>query len=110
MTTLEILKGARELLSDPARWTQGAAARDKNGFVIDIDEISERRADVARVSINGAIELVDPDRSLEDEELSELFGLPEEVNVLDWEDVQGRTHAEVLARFDEAIARLEVQS
>ena len=32
MTTLEILRAARELISDPAKWTQGAYARDEKGF------------------------------------------------------------------------------
>ena len=31
MTTLEILRAARELISDPARWTQGAFARSFSG-------------------------------------------------------------------------------
>jgi hypothetical protein len=31
MTTLEIIKAARELISDPKRWTQGASARDDTG-------------------------------------------------------------------------------
>lgn len=31
MTTVEILRAARELISDPARWTKGACARDRKG-------------------------------------------------------------------------------
>jgi len=31
MTTLEILRAARELISDPAKWTQGAYARSSKG-------------------------------------------------------------------------------
>lgn len=33
MQPIDILKGTRELLSDPARWTKGQFARDKGGFV-----------------------------------------------------------------------------
>lgn len=31
MTTVEALKAARELISDPAKWTRGAYARDAEG-------------------------------------------------------------------------------
>ena len=66
MTTLEILKAARELLAVPERWTKGVGARDSKW----------------ELSVEFAAMYV-------------LAYAPE------------RTHAEVLARFDDAIARLE---
>lgn len=35
-TPVEILTGAREILSDPARWTVEASARDANGAACDV--------------------------------------------------------------------------
>lgn len=34
MTPIEVLKSARELLSDPVRWTKGCLARDANGVSV----------------------------------------------------------------------------
>lgn len=31
---IDLLVGARELLADPSRWTQGATARDQNGHPV----------------------------------------------------------------------------
>lgn len=35
-TPVEILTGAREILSDPKRWTVGASARDTHGNLCDV--------------------------------------------------------------------------
>lgn len=32
--TIEVLRGARELISDPERWTRGTLARDKDDCVV----------------------------------------------------------------------------
>ena len=88
MTTLEILKAARELLAVPERWTKGVSAKDKAGFFID------RKSEAAHsFCIVGAI-----GRSNIDYDSFDLAY---------WNDAPERTHAEVLARFDEAIVKLE---
>lgn len=40
MTTLEVLRGMRELLSDPTRWTKFACARDSMGLTVKDDDPS----------------------------------------------------------------------
>ena len=35
MTTLEVLKKARDLISTPDKWTKGAVARDRHGFAVE---------------------------------------------------------------------------
>jgi hypothetical protein len=98
MTTLEILKGARELLSDPARWTQGHAARTAAGR-----KTSYQDPDAVCYCPWGALRLVGGlgadlvVLSLGFEGTSEFFA---------WNDAPERTHTEVLARFDKAVARL----
>ena len=96
MTTIEILKNARELLSDPAHWMkQGSNAlhvEDATSFctwhaICRVATVGA--AYKARHSILSALGFVF---------FSQLF---------DWNDAPERTHAEVLQRFDEAIARLE---
>ena len=37
MTTVQILTGARDLISDPDRWTQYANARDADGNIVSTD-------------------------------------------------------------------------
>lgn len=41
------------------------------------------------------------------EEIAALFGFATWSQVFTWNDAPERTHAEVLARFDEAIVKLE---
>ena len=89
MTTLEILKAARELLAVPERWTKGALARSQNG-----DDVNPKSSEAAHsFCIVGAI-----GRSNIDYDSFDLAY---------WNDAPERTHAEVLARFDEAIVKLE---
>jgi len=35
LTTLQLLKDARDLISDPAKWTQGSFAKDEQGNIVD---------------------------------------------------------------------------
>jgi len=37
MTTVEILEAARDLIANPARWTQGDFARDEGGVGVNAD-------------------------------------------------------------------------
>jgi len=103
MTTLEILKAARELLAVPERWCQGVSAKDKAGVFVD------RKRDTAHsFCIVGAIGRSSIDYDSFDLACDHLRSVQPMVSSLaNWNDAPGRTHAEVSARFDEAIARLE---
>ena len=103
MTTLEILKSARELLSVPERWTKGVSAKDKAGFFID------RKSEAAHsFCVVGAIGRSNIDYDSFDLACDHLRSVQPMVSSLaNWNDAPERTHAEVLARFDEAIAKLE---
>jgi len=103
MTPLETLKAARDLISDPARWTQGEYARDADGIVI-----RPWSKNATCFCAYGAIQ-----RFTETEDaVSEAdFFLKKtctekfQLDVVTLNDTH--THAEVLALFDAAIAELE---
>ncbi|MCA3080557.1 MAG: hypothetical protein ING71_17415 [Rhodocyclaceae bacterium] len=105
MTPLETLKAARQLISDPAKWTHGWLARDADGNVSHIGE-----KDAACWCSMGAIFHVDgPERPNSYAALQLLGAAIGGKSVARFNDT--RTHAEVLALFDAAIAELEgVQS
>lgn len=97
MDTLEILKAGRELISDPARWTQHTAARDEGG-----DWVSERsESAVCWCSIGALWKVAD----WASEECSTAMSALEPDgpdSLLAFNDTH--THAEVLAMWDRAIA------
>ena len=101
MTPLETLKAARDLISDPARWTQGCAARNVNGEPVDLMDNTA----VCWCAL-GAISITDLMRGIGISDASKAlrrvtpFGLVGQFN-------DTHTHAEVLALFDAAIAELE---
>ncbi len=103
MTPLDVLKGARELLSDEKRWTKGALARDKDGhetgIAVDPDAVCW--------CAYGAIEHCNK------EGYGAEIAMNRVVRGLGWpsigafNDADSTTHADVLALFDRAIASLE---
>ena len=122
MTTIEILKKARELLSDAEHWAQGdyAYLYDDCGALTPVDWKSPSAECWCPA---GALLKVSCDQATD--ALTELArGLPgikaapfteDEYNkaidqIAIWNDTPERTHAEVLQRFDEAIARLGAAS
>jgi hypothetical protein len=102
MTPLETLRAARQLITDPAKWTQGDYARDADG----IDVAPEDEDAVcfcsygAIASICGLNEDLPPFRHLHN-----VCGRMFKMSVIDLNDTH--SHAEVLALFDAAIAELE---
>lgn len=102
MTPLKTLKAARELISVPERWTQNIFARDKDGGRIDpqSDEAVCFCSFGAIERFTGCKTLTEVEGHL-DNVCARLFG----TNVISFNDT--RTHAEVLALFDAAIAELE---
>lgn len=108
MNTLEILKGAREIISDESHWTQEEYARAKTRTS---DGMGQWRnpgdpdaicwcsiGAIAKAA--GFVTTV----SVWNRELSEAFNRSES-SLEKFND--SHTHSEVLAIFDEAIARLE---
>lgn len=93
MNTLETLKAARELISDPKRWTQKTSARDSKGRPTFADEEEA----VCWCAI-GALSHVNR------EKLITCCGVLESVmpvGIATFND--SHTHEEVLALFDKAI-------
>lgn len=107
MTTLEILKAARELLSDEKRWTQHAFAKEADGKSCDYDSPAAVCwcAAGAIGKVYGGDTLTD--RAMEAQALlagsDVLHELGEESSVTNLND--SGTHAEVLALFDRAIEK-----
>ena len=103
MTPLQTLKAARDLISDPARWTQGWFAKNERGL-----NVSEDHPDACCWCVLGAMKRVSSSSIgfhqaaaiLRNRSMFRLFDLSE------FNDTH--THAEVLALFDAAIAELEV--
>ncbi len=110
MTSLEILKAARKLISDEKCWTQGAYARE---CARRCSPCSCRRCCVLvcrRCFCQGGSRFRKCDIAgiTYTNEMSEAaLLLPGHGLMWVWNDAPERTHAEILQRFDEAIARLE---
>jgi hypothetical protein len=102
MTPLETLKAARDLISDPARWTQGEYARDANRIRTQIasDEAVCFCAQGAIYRVGGISHVLDAEMHL-NSTCRKRFGR----GVYSFNDTH--THAEVIALFDAAIAELE---
>ena len=99
MTPLETLKAARQLISDPAKWTQGWFARNALGELVDVDSSSA----VCFCSI-GALCRVESAAYSEAKRTLER-NISDGLSLGWFNDTH--THAEVLALFDAAIAELE---
>lgn len=103
MTNLEILKAARKLIEKPENWTQGEMAKTVDGYATGYS--SEK---ACKFCIAGAMSRVDPfwfislRHRLYKHVVARGYGTVEGFN-----DYPDRTHAEVLAFFDEAIAAEE---
>lgn len=98
------LMAARELLSDPARWTKDMAARDAGGEECLVDDIT-----AASWCSLGAVLKQHPDFKTE----VTAFALLEEAanhNVALFNDAPSTTHADILAAFDRAIATAKAAS
>ena len=121
MTTLEILKAARELLAVPERWTKGVGARDSKGIAVDWDDDSVycRCAYIAISTVCGGQRpkeysafggpALPPGRAVAFAAAVSTLGFRRGHDLFTWNDAPERTHAEVLARFDTANAKLEAQ-
>lgn len=107
MTPAEILREARALIDAPEKWTQGEWARDSHG-----DASSPDDSDCECFCIEGAIWRVARGRNnLPAMKTARLFwvanGLSCRTDIPKFNDAAERTHAEVMAAFDRAIALAE---
>lgn len=105
---LDDLKAVRELLSVPERWTKDSMARAADGK--DIDYASRK----ARCwCLYGAATKVTNHELIRGRDLRDVIrnhiGGPG-VTIMTWNDAPGRTHADVLALLDRAIAAEEARS
>jgi hypothetical protein len=105
MRAVDILKAAKEKIATPDKWTQGAYAKDANGYAV--VETSNKAACFCSL---GAIYAANPrkegtpnwDAQLAARDLASVVG---KQSIVNWNDEEGRTHEEVLAAFDKAIER-----
>jgi hypothetical protein len=102
MSTKDVLVRAKELISDPARWTKGAMARDADGHPCD-----ERDPDAKCFCAYGAVRRFD---TKDLQAISFLHYATREVSgfgcamfVDEFNDMQSTTHAKILQVFDKAI-------
>lgn len=125
MTTFEILKAARELLSDEKRWTKGRYARDAQGNPTPthaVDAVcwcpegalvkfsaAEKDASINSIIVDEALLGAFRAVAATSAEYDEIPGVIFQSQLWPWNDAPERTHAEVLQRFDDAIIRLSRQ-
>lgn len=101
MNTIEILKAARELIAKPNGWTQRVMARNDSGAAVAASD-----SEASCFCAWGAIRAAGGD--WEWPALKALDGVAGE-RVETFNDAPGRTQAEVVAKFDEAIAAEEAK-
>lgn len=114
------LKAVRELLAVPERWTVEYLARNSDGKNVPDDDPAATRfclvGAIYKISIEGGEtsrygyelgRVVDLIRFIG--EVAYGHQLPPR-SLADWNDQPGRTHAEVLALLDKAIATAEVSA
>jgi len=113
MTPLEVLKGARALISEPSRWTRYACARDRHGLAV----FSCSEAAVCWC-LDGAVRKIAYGNNWKYSDAGKQLGLVMSIRPIlnkatnsqeftDWQDAH--THAEVLSMLDQTIANLEGQ-
>ena len=117
-TELEVFTAARATIAQPENWTQGAAARNANGYSMFADNPY-----AVQWCSTGVLDKVNPvdktGRKFPAGQLNLTLGnhingfyeqqLGEDYeDVCGWNDDPARTHAEVLAAFDSAIDTLKM--
>lgn len=102
MSTLDVLKAARALISDPARWHQGNWACDAAG-----NDVEPLYMGAVRWCAAGAINKIgQPNKDVVDQAVNTVqCAIEDDATIFDVNDYG--THAEVLALFDTAIQQLE---
>lgn len=96
----ELLKRARALIDAPEKWTQDASRRDFGG------KLAFCMSGALQSSFGFGI-VNDPTYSKLYQRLHDAAGKP--CSIEGWNDARYRTHAEVMACFDRAIATAEAE-
>lgn len=115
MNPIEVLTKAKELLSDPARWTQGEWSRDAKGLPSTYRDAGPPVCWCLRGAITRVAGGFDNSGGAE-EIVEEAFrgaphpGQGERMLFVEWQDAKGRTHAEVMALLDNSIALAQKKS
>lgn len=118
MNALEILKATRQLLAGRERWTKLAYARSaKVGSTVE-PRAPVLSSDAVCFCLSGAIHRVAgkkpgnwaPEHLELPSELLAPLGFVSEAALTTWNDLHIRTHDQVLARLDAAIAKLETSN
>lgn len=99
MNAREILVKARALLEDPTRWMQDAYNKDADG-----NEFVDDAYAICWCAEGALLYAIGPD-TIENAKAQLFLENAIGGNVPGWNDAPGRTHAEILAGFDAAIAR-----
>lgn len=103
-TALPLLKAVRARLADEARWIKGELARDING-----EEVWPWRIEAVSWSLLGAIRCELNFIRVEDRPtqaaIARELGFTCLADADAWADAPDRTHADIIARLDEAIER-----
>ena len=115
METVEVLRAAKALIDTPGKWAQGVCGRDILGGEIGPDDFNGGTAThaVSRCSIAA---LLSATGGVHDVAGLALVALAHEVGeedkrgVIYWNNAPERTHAEVMAAFDRAIAAEEAKA
>ena len=102
MNAEAVLRDARMRLENPEAWTRGALARKANG-----DNCNTRSEHAVSWCPLGAIFCTPTDgrtRNVAVRRLADVISDSTTYSIAAWSDALGRTHEEVLAAFDRAIA------
>ncbi len=100
MTPAILLRNARTLIADPGRWTTGCAARDGDGRSV----MPERLEAVCFDGFGALVDLAPDAPDLRDRAAEALNAVVGPIGWSAWQDAPARTHAEVLAAMNRAIA------
>ena len=111
---IDVMEHARDLIARPNGWTQKTMARDSGG-----NSIASRRPDAVCFCAFGAVLRSVADKIKENYDVYSKvhFGagivaleeLVENKPIESWNDREGRTQAEVVALFDQAITNLKAK-
>ena len=100
---VDLLNKARKLIETPDRWCQGDFARDEKG-----ESVITVSPEACKWCMIGALEkaadTLSLDSSLAYSDAREFLSVAVGESILSWwNDIEGRTHTEVLQAFDRAI-------
>ena len=104
MTLADLLRAARALIANPDRWTTGCAARDAHGRSVMPEQLEAVRFD----GIGALFRLTPDEPDLRDRAVWALDTVAGSRGWTAWQDAPGRTHAEILAAMDRAIAASDI--